>query len=288
MKNKIIVFACIIIFLFVLYTIIISIYKHPTDFLIYYNKSLETLSFCAVITSVIFVIYQAEIFVKDYKSKREREEFDTSYKMAKYYADNIIPNLACIEFIFPYINKKIDENFYNNADKFKDFTAIEAKKIFGEDIIERYQKEINNLPEECILSFEAFSTGKTTLEIKKEWKSYNFTPEDKMTFFKEKRFIIMNKITYVINNIEYFAMYFCSGLAIPENVYMSLHQTYIHCIIGCYLFICNQNRNIGHEFYTHTISLYLKWKDESTKRDKKRIQDLEKITQREQPKRRRQ
>lgn len=288
-KNNLFAYISIaIIFLFIASIMCVSILEHTNDFLIYYNKPMETLSFGAVVISVIFVIYQAEVFVKDYKSKREREEFDTSYKMAKYYADNIIPNLTCINIIFSHINKNIDKDFYNKADEFKNFTAIEAIEIFGKDIIQRYQAETRNIPEERIQLFEAFSTGKTTVEIKREWASYNFTPEEKKIFLKQKRIGIMNKLTYVINDIEYFAMYFCSGLAITENVYMSLHQTYLNCVITCYLLICSQNTTIGHEFYTHTISLYLKWKDESTKRDKKRIHDLKEITKIEQPKRRRQ
>lgn len=69
---------------------------HLSDCFIYYNESIETLSYIAVIVSVIFVAYQAWLFRKDYNNKKEHAEFEKSYELAGYYAKNIIPKMSFI------------------------------------------------------------------------------------------------------------------------------------------------------------------------------------------------
>ena len=79
-------------------------------------------------------------------------------------------------------------------------------------------------------------------------------------------------------------MYFCSKLAAPETVYMSLHQTYLEFMMNNYLLICYQNSKPGHEYYTHAIQLYNIWSEISNKRDKEREEALNKINSPEKPK----
>ena len=100
------------IFLLILTIILVILYAlasgHLCDGLIYYNQSLATLSYIAIILSAIFVAYQAYLFRKDYETRKEHSEFDTAYRLAGYYAHenilNITDNLIFVLGIFITIN----------------------------------------------------------------------------------------------------------------------------------------------------------------------------------------
>lgn len=274
---------CIIASLIVIGVIIyISISGHSSDWTYYFNESFATWSYIAIILSAIFVGWQALLFRKDYKDKKQHSEFEMSYRLARYYAENIIPKLGFCNFFLESINKAADKDYYSKSYQFKEFTRDEAIKIFGNDdkVIKKFSSLFGKpIPENVLLILYAILYKTSRVEIKRKWDEIlKESPKEKLEeFYSEKRAEIYSTFTTIMNDIEYFSMYFCSGLAVPDNVYMSLHQTFIKFIVTSYLYICNLNDKPGHEFYAHTIELFNKWQEKSLKEDREREESLKKI-----------
>lgn len=238
----------------------------------FYHDSVETLSFIAVIVSTIFVAYQIALFLKDYRQKRAHSEFETAYKLAGYYAKNIIPSLKAAQLHLRKINRLVCPNYYSQASKFKEFTADEAKLIFGPHVIKDFFDGLTN-PNNLNYPLYEFYLNGTSIKkskdkippIKKSGKDH----AERDSFLREQTFLVNQHITFVLNNIEYFSMYFCSGLASSDTVYPSLHQTFIDFVIDSYLLICYMNSKPGHELYIHTTTLYNEWNKISLSNHKK-------------------
>ncbi len=252
----------------------VSISPHYYDFLIHYHDSIETLSFLSVIASLGFVAYQSSLFVKDYRHKRAHSEFETAYKLAGYYSKNIIPSLNAAQYRIRKVNTKLVPDFYKKANLFKEFTAEEAQSLFGNDILTKFRHEfaspdnydyphyeylLNSIPTKDTESkipapINHTITGKKAKEAEEKRKKY----------LQEKAFLSSQHVVYILNNVEYFSMYFCSGLASADTVFPSLHQTYLDFIVDTYLLICYLNaNNAGEELYIHTSTLYNKWRKQS-------------------------
>ena len=261
----------------------IPIWAHPEpDWLVYYNVPLATLSYIAVIATAIFIGYQAKLFLKDYTQKNKRAEFELSYRMANYYSTEIIPYMASIKHFLIAINKNIDPTYKSKVPSFAKFTASEATEIFGvcpdgKEVVAKFEEYFTKpMPESTLIKLFSLHDGKTQLELKKEWDVLleNKTPQERNIFFADKTIEFCKNTVSLFNKIEYFSMFFCSGLAIPENVYMSLHQTFLGYLHEGYLFICNMNKNPGHEYYMHTIDLYSQWQHTFMLDENKRKQSL--------------
>ncbi len=241
-------------------------YGHTNEWLYFYHDSVETLSFTAVIVSTIFVAYQITLFIKDYRQKRAHAEFETAYKLAGYYSKNIIPSLNAATLQLQKINEIVCKDYYKHANKFKDFTAKEAMDIFGPDVLKRFRKEFSDHRNFDYPKYMFFLNGTPREESEKILSSYKKNSKNNQLkdsamdrFLREKSFLANQHITYVLNDVEYFSMYFCSGLASSDTVYPSLHQTFLNFVIHSYLFICFMNSKPGHELYIHTTTLYNEW-----------------------------
>lgn len=71
----------------------------------------------------------------------------------------------------------------------------------------------------------------------------------------------MNKVvSELLNNLEYFSMYFTHNTADDLVVFQSLHQSYIEIVETMYYNIAHQNEKPESRYYTNVTSLYLKWK----------------------------
>lgn len=74
----------------------------------------------------------------------------------------------------------------------------------------------------------------------------------------------------LLNNLEFFAMYFMNNSADEKIVFQSLHQTYIQGVELLYFDICRNNKSPGvDKYYINVIGLYRLWSDRvSTEREK--------------------
>lgn len=256
--------------------ILVKFIPHGEDFLIHYHDSIETLSFSAVILSAIFVYWQIKLFIQDYQKKNERSEYDKSYAMAKFYGEKLLGRMLPVEQLLQSINKRmiVDYNeIYPEAVKNMHlFTYEEADKLFEKTNIDAFQNVFTAITSpKAMIHFFSLVEGKTSLEIQTEWNNiiYGHSPAEINSFYRDKRRLVKHHIANVFNDLEYFSMVFCSGLAVPDNVYASLHQTYIHFVEDGYLYIARHNNKKGHEFYTHITELYRSWSIKSKATDAK-------------------
>ena len=253
------------------------IIPHQNDFLIYYHTPIETLSYIAVITSTGFIAYQIRLFIEDYDNKNQRAEQEYTYEMARYYAERLIPKFRPIKI---YLDKTNNSIPIGNKDWLKNlqeqelqFTAAEANSIIQEGITKDFLATMqNNIPKNDLLTFFADITHKTTYEIDNEWKALlrRATDEDETRFYREKANQLRREIFNAYNELEYLAMVYCSKLAIPETVYVSLHQSYLDLATTGYLFIASRNNNPGHEYFTHIRSLRNRWLRQAKQEQKNR------------------
>lgn len=248
--------------------------SHKDDWLIYYHDSIETLSFIAVIISTVFVAWQIRLFIRDYTHKNERAEFEQSYEMAKFYAENLLPKIPPILRFLNKMNRHVIPNYEELQRSIQKqelrFTSTEASELLVDGCGELFLTTIRSeIPLNDLADFFSEFEGKTIYEIKKDWKELLATAseEDIHNFYKQKSYLLRQKVADVFNDLEYFSMVFCSGLAIPENVYASLHQTFMDFTSKGYLFIASRNNAPGHEYYTHIIDLRNPWYLESEKID---------------------
>lgn len=79
-------------------------------------------------------------------------------------------------------------------------------------------------------------------------------------------------VDHLLNSLEYFAMYFNTGVADEEVVYQSLHQTYLKIVRAMYFVIAQRNDSPKDMYYTNIINLYIKWSE----RDKKMKEKVQK------------
>ncbi len=267
-------------FCFVALAVVIAIYVytdgHCTDFLIHYNSPLSTLSYVAVMASAVFVAYQAILIRRDYKTKIEHAEFEKAYRLAGYYSKAILPKCLFARNFLVRIAESIDRDYTSKMDKFDKFTPAEAKKLFGENVIEEFRKkwrDTNNIVIDYAL-FEFMKNSNIPFAnlFDNPNSGKNLKKQRSQTSLADWQIVsVLNSIINMLNEIEYFSTYFCSGLAAPTAVYMILHQTYLDFVRYAYLLICylNSQNSPGHEYYAHTISLYHQWNYESKKRNEK-------------------
>ena len=89
-----------------------------------------------------------------------------------------------------------------------------------------------------------------------------------------KAFMI-DEVSGVLNNIEYFAMNFAHGVADDSVVYRSLHQSYIDIMQLLYFNISNLNNSSSDKYYLNAIELYNKWKLQKDKdTNEKKMMDI--------------
>lgn len=259
--------------LLIIFISLVTLYftqDHISDWLIYYHDSMETLSFTAVIISLVFVAVQSILFVNDYHNRTKRSEREMSYKMARYYCDNILPHLSAVKNLLNNINIQIAKDYLTAMDKqsrFSQFTTSEACTIFGKDSIKKFSKLYQrNYSRDELITFFAQYNKQSKLEIANEWDSIleNSSKMQHEAFYKNMQREMYNNVATLFNNMEYFSMYFCGELAMTDNVYMSLHQTFLDFIAVGYLYIAKVNTIDHHEFYKNTISLYNTWQIKST------------------------
>ena len=86
---------------------------------------------------------------------------------------------------------------------------------------------------------------------------------------------MIDEVSGVLNNIEYFAMNFAHGVADDSVVYRSLHQSYIDIMQLLNFNISNLNNSSSDKYYLNVIELYNKWKLQKDKdTNEKKMMDI--------------
>lgn len=72
---------------------------------------------------------------------------------------------------------------------------------------------------------------------------------------------LKNRMSEILNRLEYVAMYLNSGIANEEIIYPSLYQVFLPFMKSCYYIIAELNKESSNKYYTNIIKLYNLWND---------------------------
>jgi hypothetical protein len=163
---------------------------------------------------------------KLFSTENSKEEIIKAIGLAELYADRLIPPLTRIYETYGNIPELQDILKKLNAHRRRgdlQFTYNEMFRIFKESEISLALKIIRDVSDKAGITYE-----KNTL----------------------------------LNNLEYFSMYFNTNVADSDTVYQSLHQTYLGLVTWLYLDISTRNREPKDHYFTNVILLFNAWNKE--------------------------
>lgn len=256
----------------------LSIYIFNSDSLpwieqLYYSVQIVTSIY--VVIGTVIGIWQYCITARSEMIKNENEKLIKAVELAEYYKDNIIIPFCWIKNVYNKIGataiirkveskKMVRFDYEELVENFQSEDICELKKMpyastFVEAICEAnsiYNLNVHNLSRN--IGFENYDEEKSNLESK------DLLPEIAKSF-------IDGQMRDLLNNLEYFAMYFTHNLADESVVFQSLHQSYFEVVETMYYNISSHNTTPNHKYYVNVIELYKNW----IKRDDKNQQDIE-------------
>ncbi len=206
-----------------------------------------------------------------YCHQRQRQKKDAACELARYYAHNIILEASLIIDVFKFSGLDNEVHSLFPYDKISDLNYTEMEKLLNEagkdfDAVDKMMtREID--PHAI---FKAKLRNAASIEDRRllidEYTIGDPDPSDPDSTGELIHIDFLNKeferaITYLLNDLEWFAMTCQYGLADEEMLYQSLHQTYISQVWLLYFYICKSNLSNEDKFYTNLIWLFNLWKD---------------------------
>lgn len=228
--------------------------------------------------SLLLVAIQTYLLRKTYQYNSDWQEKEKAIELSAYYKDEILPSVAYISFVLKQtgIMERLSGIHQDNIDT---FTKGELFRLTNRDIegqIEGKYQDANNIQtlitgrliREQRTNIPLYKMNTRAIEVyyaglekeKDESESANDIPDDQrevllQTLWMEFKSIVSD----TLNSLEYFSMYFVTGVADDSVVFQSLHQTFIVLVQMLYYYIAMQNTNEKDMYYTNIIELYKQW-----------------------------
>ena len=254
---------------------------------------LENIANFATFAGLVAVAYQIYMSKKEQRIQHEKQEKQKAIELAELYANKIMDDISFLSSIYKKSN--IEKYFEKiNYNELSEFDRHELKKIFKGYDIDKINYEILNIDDDILLKaiismksnlnkeelnnhLEAFEINKLLSQIEEVEKEVGATLEGDEGINKKRRKafneikkkyrnnkIYCKKIYHetldnTLNTLEYFCMYFNSGVADEEFVYQSLHQSFLSMVKILYFRIAYVNESGKDKYYTNIIELYNKW-----------------------------
>ncbi len=234
---------------------------------------IQNLSHSVEISSVIFLIASAIIAFREYsfsvkneRAKNNTEKINKAIELAKYYKDTIIPKYSFITYVF---RETGIQSIIDTIDKSKmnRFDLSELKSNLSKEDIEELKNKLRN-PNTIYVVYNAINIyGMRDAKLfNQDMSSYVHSNEEKdqeeeTELIKKIENFIIHEVAELLNDLEYFALYFTHKSADNSVVYQSLHQTYLCAIEKLYYHISRKNEYPYEKYYTNIIKLYSEWKE---------------------------
>lgn len=270
--------AIIIIILSVLLELIISlIYHHfnktnPIHFIesLYYSSQIVSSIF--VTSGVVIAVWQYYLSSRSARTNLEITQVQRAIDLSAYYKDNILKYAPAIDYVFKQTGVL---EILNNLklEQFNDFDKYELNELFTKDQIEHLKGLQNtDLFIQSVIEADAIYNLDLDCQIFDyqllNYQSKTSKPDKDNPFIlsiNQNQIVVTfmsHLISNVLNNMEYFALHFSHKTADESVVYQSLHQSYFRLITYLYYYIAKQNENPSDKYYTNTIDLFKKWRNE--------------------------
>lgn len=214
----------------------------------------------AMIIGAIIGVWQYVLTSRCERAKIKNDRVEKAVQLSEYYKDNILNKLTVLRYVFKEsgitdILEKIkpddminfDQNELDEKLSRADIQSLQeimkSEKIATIIVMADMVYGLGLGSEECINTIKT-EDGKEVVSVNKEKILRMFMSE------------IVNKL---LNNMEYFSMYFTHKVADESVVYQSLHQTYIELTQLLYYNMARNNKLNGMCFYTNAVELYKIW-----------------------------
>lgn len=213
----------------------------------------------ATILSYLSVTIGAILAFCQYYSTKKKESVKQAIDLVEYYKEKVLKHSDIIMYVYcDSVLEKIIQakdktkmNLFNSHELDALFSDEEKKKIEDYFVSDEFRQRIE----------EAYLIFGTPLEFVEKSISSQPGVETKLSNGLIKNFFLDFTLG-VLNNLEYFAMYYSHNVADESVVYESLAPTYIDFVEIMYYQISsiNNTKNAEH-FYTNVVKLYKKWKE---------------------------
>ena len=196
----------------------------------------EWVGIVGIIVNVVVAIFIG-IQARACRKSDKKEGFENSFRMTYFYIKEIIPEMDYLGMVY----LPIIENMKEYREMLKGAT------------LEEFDKQ----------GFESLYKGLTLQEFERKVREkcdmFGKHFGEECTFTGGE---VIAKILSLLNKMEYFAMYFNSGVASSDVIYESLHQTFLEWVGLLYPFICRSNDRTTPEktYYNNTVKLYKDWR----------------------------
>lgn len=249
----------------------------------------------ATLISLIFVAIQTRTLRKTYEYNCDWQEKEKAAELAQMYKNDILPSVSYIGAVLK--ETGIMDLLSNiNGDNIEFFNQTELFRLTNRNISERIDRVQNDFKNISVLFFsrQIFrqrcnrKAHNINPALIKKWieaenkvkdadgKEIVISDDDKKALLDSLWFEYTSVVSDTLNDLEYFAMNFISGVADDSVVFQSLHQTYITLVQLLYYDIAIQNEHEKDKFYTNIIALYKKWREIDSENEKKVNDAIEK------------
>lgn len=224
-----------------------------------YNGDLEKVYFISQIISGGFVVGGLVVSVLQYTAScvdnailRDQEKKIKAAEMANKFQSEMIPLLNLLAGAYRCssqdgsVLKKIEST------KLSMFDKEEVNKVLSE-----IGTEQSNILTGLYIG-HLLDTGRISKkDIDIEHNEINVSDENKKAAEQEVN-VCINDLS---NKLEYFGIYFNSGIADEDTVYQSLHKVFFQCVHMLYPFIFANNTSESDRLFENMSSLYISWKE---------------------------
>ena len=229
-----------------------------------YPSVIEIIANITVIISCIIAFFTLYWFIMDYKKRYATSRTEKAIQLAEEYANDIMNKITYIGFVMKDIGIS-DLIEHIDSTGFHDFTYNELCRLLTAEEIKTIKEKLysNKISDKIFLKNKALSLSnyKDISEFLRLLRtvSEEAPKNNRVSVFQ----IEFNSILAdVLNQLEYFSMWFVTGVADEKAVYQSLHQTFLKHIKFLYYPIASINKSGTDKYYTNIIKLYNLWSDE--------------------------
>ncbi|WP_283699295.1 DUF4760 domain-containing protein [Clostridium perfringens] len=242
----------------------------------------------ATTITLVFLWIQNKISKKQNYISNSKQEKQKAIELAELYAEEIIPKMSYIQKLYREIG--VEEDLKNiKFQEMKFFDINEMKNLLTDEKIKAIIKKQENIKIEqlieCSQALECTESKLNDFSIFRQIQQFN--EEVAATSNQDKRRIKLlanikemyykneytNVLTKILNQLEYFSMYFNTGVADESVVYQSLHQSFMYTVKVLYFDISIRNKAGKDKYYTNIIQLYNSWSEKYHEKEKIEIEN---------------
>ncbi len=232
---------------------------------------IELSLYIAQIVSAVFVsigvliaLWQYFVVSKSETTKAKADRIERAIKMAEFYKNEILEYYTVIKFVYQEI--EVFDLFQKERSRMKKIDEEELLEIFGEKGKQTIKEKLHsNKLIEAIVQASEISGLQINGCVCRIVDEENGKSKKAYTIDRQKVFFefMENYVSKLLNNMEYFAMYFTHNIADESVVYQSLSLTYIEMCRTLYYDIAICSPKGAPKLYRNLQELYDQWSEKS-------------------------